>query len=588
MRPTTPGDPARYGSGSLLTDLYQLTMAQGYFHSGLAHREAIFHMFFRRTPFGGGYALTAGLEPFVRWLREDFHFDEQALAYLSSLQAKEGRPLFQREFLDYLAGLRLTCDLDAVPEGTVVFPHEPLVRVRGPLVEAQLLETALLTYLNFQTLVATKAARVCYAAQGDPVVEFGLRRAQGPDGGLSASRASYIGGVAGTSNVLAGQVYGIPVKGTHAHSWVMAFGDEREAFSAYAKSMPDNCIFLVDTYDSLDGVRNAVAVGRELRAAGHEMVGIRLDSGDLAYLSREARRILDAEGFPNAKIVASNDIDEHIILSLRRQGARVDVWGIGTRLVTAFEEPALGGVYKLAAVRSAEGEWEERLKVSEQSAKTTIPGNLDILRFSQNGKFIADMIYDSFELDRIELDRVVSPESHARVKSIPADASAESLLVPIFRAGKLLQPMPDLESVRTRASAQLRQLDPGILRFENPHSYPAGLEPGLHERREALRRQAQAARVKVQVKRRNLRGRLLRTTQGNWVLQPASGASLPLTNGDEVLFLSGGRFSHVVHWRNSGEADLAHACPEFTQGCEALVRFVEDARFVPRAAEVSG
>ena len=325
----------------LLTDLYQLTMAAGYWHAGRAEREAVFHLFFRRLPFGGGYAVAAGLGDVVEWLRH-FRFGAEDLAWLAALPGQDGRPLFAPGFLDYLGGLRWTCDVDAVPEGTMVFPHQPLIRVKGPIVQAQLVETALLNLINFQTLIATKSARVCQAAQGEPVLEFGLRRAQGPDGAVMASRAAFIGGAASTSNVLAGRLLGIPVRGTHAHSWIMSFDSELESFAAYAEAMPNNCVFLVDTYDTLEGVRHAVETGHRMRAAGHEMAGIRLDSGDLAWLSIEARKILDEAGFPKAFIVASNDLDEHLIESLKHQGAKIGVWGVGTQLASLH-----GGVKRL-------------------------------------------------------------------------------------------------------------------------------------------------------------------------------------------------------------------------------------------------
>src|SRR6266550_5632730 len=314
MKNDTEIPTAAMSGRALLTDLYQLTMAYGYWKSGRAEREAVFHLFFRKSPF----QCTA----------ED-------AAFLGTLAGNDDRPLFERAFLEYLRTLRFTCAVDAIPEGTAVFPQEPLLRIQGPILQCQLLETALLNLINFQSLIATKAARVCLAARGEPVLEFGLRRAQGVDGALAASRAAYIGGCAATSNVLAAKLYGIPVRGTHAHSWVMSFDDEREAFRAYAEAMPNNCVFLVDTYDSLEGVRRAVEAGRLLRERGHEMVGIRLDSGDLAWLSVEARKILDEAGFPNAVIVASNDLDEHIIASLKEQGAMINVWGVGTKLVTA-------------------------------------------------------------------------------------------------------------------------------------------------------------------------------------------------------------------------------------------------------------
>ena len=306
---------------ALLTDLYELTMAYGYWRLGKSEQEATFHLFFREPPFAGGYAVSAGIGPALDYLG-CFGFDTTDIDYLASLRGNDGQPLFASDFLAFLASLRLTCDVDAMPEGTVAFPQEPLLRVRGPILQCQILETALLNMINFQTLIATKAARICRATQGEPVLEFGLRRAQGIDGGLAASRAAYVGGCAATSNVLAGKLYGIPVRGTHAHSWVMSFDTEEEAFAGYAQAMPNNCVFLVDTYDTIQGVRHAVEVGKQLRSRGHEMIGIRLDSGDLAYLSIEARKMLDDAGFTDTTIVASNDLDERIIESLKTQGRR--------------------------------------------------------------------------------------------------------------------------------------------------------------------------------------------------------------------------------------------------------------------------
>src|SRR5580765_7038177 len=381
-------------SGALLTDLYQLTMAYGYWKSGRAEREAVFHLFFRKAPFRSGFTIAAGLEPVIDFLRT-FQFTHEDLEFLGTLKGSDGQPLFDHRFLEYLRPLRFKCDLDAIPEGTVVFPQEPVLRVQGPILQCQLVESALLNFINFQSLIATKAARVCLAARGEPVLEFGLRRAQGVDGALSASRAAYIGGCASTSNVLAGKLYGIPVSGTHAHSWVMAFDDEREAFRAYAEAMPNNCVFLVDTYDTLEGVRRAVEVGQWLRKHGHEMLGIRLDSGDLAWLSIEARKILDAAGFPKAFIVASNDLDEQIIQSLKEQGAAITVWGVGTKLVTAYDDPALGGVYKLGAIRDEKGKWVYKLKLSEQSAKISPPGIQQVRRFRSEKEFVGDGIFDS-------------------------------------------------------------------------------------------------------------------------------------------------------------------------------------------------
>ncbi len=469
---------------ALLTDLYQLTMAYGYWKQGRADQPAVFHLFFRKPPFQGGYAVAAGLAPAIDYLSA-FRFEPDDIAYLATLVGNDGQPLFEQAFYDYLAALSLSCDVDAMPEGTVAFGQEPLLRVRGPILQCQLLETALLNIVNFQTLIATKAARVCQAAAGDPVVEFGLRRAQGIDGGLSASRAAYIGGCAATSNVLAGKLFGIPVKGTHAHSWVMSFDTEAEAFASYAEAMPNNCVFLVDTYDTLDGVRRAVEIGTKLRREGHELVGVRLDSGDLAYLSIEARKILDAGGFPKAQILASNDLDERIIENLKAQGAKISVWGVGTKLATAYDQPALGGVYKLGAVQNEQGEWSPRLKLSEQAVKTSIPGILQVRRYETADGMIGDMIYD--ELGGVDPRQiVVDAKDPTRRKSMPATASARDLLTPVIRGGRVVRDSEPLEVVRERARGELQRLHPTIRRFMNPHEYPVGLDVGLHERRDAM------------------------------------------------------------------------------------------------------
>lgn len=462
----------------LLTDLYQLTMAYGYWKNQVHEREAVFHLFFRKNPFGGGYSIACGLADAIDYIHH-FQFDEEELAYLGTLRGNDGGALFESKFLDYLRDLKFTCDVEAVPEGTVVFPHEPLVRIRGPIIQGQLLETALLNILNFQTLIATKAARVCQATEGEPVLEFGLRRAQGIDGGMAASRAAYVGGCVATSNVLAGMRYGIPIRGTHAHSWVMSFDTELEAFEAYADAMPNNCVFLVDTYDTLDGVRHAIEVAKRLRERGHEMVGVRLDSGDLAFLSIEARRLLDEGGFPSAAVVATNDLDEHIITSLKQQGARISIWGVGTKLVTAYDQPAMGGVYKLAAVRNTAGEWQYRLKLSEQAIKVSNPGIQQVRRFFHEGEFIGDMIYNEglpMKNDRVIMD----PHDMTRSKKMPANAMHEDLLVPIFREGALAYESPAIVQIRERTQQQLASFHMGIKRFLNPHLYPVGLEAGLH------------------------------------------------------------------------------------------------------------
>lgn len=469
---------------ALLTDLYELTMAYGYWKSGSAGKEAVFHLTYRKNPFHGGYAIACGLNDVVDLL-DGFRFSDDDLDYLRGLRGNDERPLFEPEFLGYLRSLPFCCDIDAVPEGTVVFAHEPLVRVSGPIIQAQILETLLLNSINFQTLIATKASRVCIAADGDPVLEFGLRRAHGIDGGLSASRAAYVGGCAGTSNVLAGKLHGIPVKGTHAHSWVMSFDTEMESFTAYADAMPNNCLFLVDTYDTLEGVRRAIEVGRALRAKGHEMLGVRLDSGDLAYLSIEARRMLDEAGFPKAVIVGSNDLDEHIIASLKQQGATINLWGVGTKLATAFDQPALGGVYKLSALRSPGGLWQYKVKVSEQAIKVSTPGVLQVRRFSSEQEYIADLIYN-IETPPRNGCLMIDPLNSTRRKHVSSKAPHEELLVPIFRKGRRVYDVPSAAQARERARSQLGRFHAGIKRFINPHQYPVGLDEELHEMKTGL------------------------------------------------------------------------------------------------------
>ncbi len=469
---------------ALLTDLYQLTMAYAYWKSGLKDREAVFHLYFRKNPFQGGFSVACGLEYVLGYLKT-LQFTAEETEYLAKLKGNDDHPLFSQEFLDYLLGMQFSCDVDAIPEGTIIFPQEPLLRVQGPILQCQILETPLLNMINFQTLVATKAARVQIAARGEPVLEFGLRRAQGIDGALAASRAAYIGGCAATSNVLAGQLFGIPVKGTHAHSWVMVFEDELESFKAYAEAMPNNCIFLVDTYNSLHGVRKAVEVGHWLRQQGHEMIGIRLDSGDLAYLSIEARRILDAAGFPDAVIVASNDLDEHIITSLKEQQAAINVWGVGTKLVTAYEEPALGGVYKLSALRRALGPWVYKVKLSEQGMKITTPGRHQVRRFFSEREFLADIIYD-LDLGISDGCTLVDPMDLTRRKQISPGTENQDLLVPLFRQGQLVYTPPSINESRRKVQEQLARFHSGIKRFVNPHQYPVGLEQHLHDLRTKL------------------------------------------------------------------------------------------------------
>jgi nicotinate phosphoribosyltransferase len=465
---------------SLLTDLYQLTMAYGYWKQGKADQQSVFHLFFRSNPFKGGYVIAAGLEPALDFVRS-FRFAPDDVAFLATITGNDGRALFEPEFLKYLEQLELTLDIDAIPEGTVVFPHEPLLRVCGPILQCQLLETALLNIINFQSLIATKSARIVIATQGDPVLEFGLRRAQGIDGALAASRAAFIGGCAATSNVLAGKQFGIPVKGTHAHSWVMSFETELEAFSAYADAMPNNCVFLVDTYDTLDGVRHAIIVGQRLRQTGHRMVGIRLDSGDLAWLSVEARKLLDEAGFTDAAIVASNDLDERLIVSLKQQGAAISVWGVGTKLVTAYDQPALGGVYKLGAIQDSTGQWCPKIKLSEQLIKTSTPGIQQVRRYLDgDGHAMADMIHN--ELQPLKhVSAILDPLDSTHRREMAPSVAFEDLLRPMMRGGQMIATLPTIANIQAHTLQQLKRFHAGVLRFDNPHKYPVGLEQQLYE-----------------------------------------------------------------------------------------------------------
>lgn len=480
---TTEGQERPTLAYALLTDLYQLTMAQGYWACDKLDEEACFHMFFRETPFKGGFAVACGTSQLAEMI-DGFHFSEDDLAYLGGLDAPGGGKLFDPAFLDYLRDLRLSVDVDAVPEGTMVFPMEPIVRVTGPIMQCQLLETALLNCVNFQTLIATKAARVCLAAQA-PVAEFGLRRAQGAGGSLWASRASIVGGCASTSNVMAGKMFDLPVSGTHAHSWVMAFDDELTAFREYARIFPKNCVLLVDTYDVKQGIENAITVGLEMRAAGERLSGIRIDSGDLAWLARYARERLDAAGLTDCGIVLSNDLDEHTIASIRAQGAQVSSWGVGTKLACAYDQPSLGGVYKLSATRMPGDErWTGRLKVSEQSAKLTLPGVLDVRRYVWgNGKLAGDMVFDVNEPVNAE-GVIIDPADILRQKRL-GELSYRTLLAPLARDGASVLSAEERSatSARERTMAGLEELDESQKRLLNPHSYPVGLEEGLWHRR---------------------------------------------------------------------------------------------------------
>jgi nicotinate phosphoribosyltransferase len=476
---TSSFSPLYHQSLGLLTDFYQFTMSYGYWKSGLAGKEAVFHLFFRRAPFNGGFTIAAGLEQVVEFIK-NFKFDKSDLDYLSKQKAIDGIAYFPDEFLDYLSELTFTGQIDAVPEGTAVFPFEPLLRIQGPLIECQLLETPLLNLINFPTLIATKAARTCLAAKGDPVIEFGMRRAQGIDGCLTASRAAYIGGCDSTSNVLAGKLYNIPIKGTHSHSWTMVFDDELTSFQTYAEAMPSNCVFLVDTYDTLEGVKKAIKVGKWLKERGKKLLGIRLDSGDLADLSIKSRTLLDQAGFQDAFILASNELDETIISELKRQGANISVWGVGTNLVTARDQPALDGVYKLSAIREPNKEWKYKLKLSEQMTKISNPGILQVRRFYHQEENVADVIYD-IEASRMDHCLIVDPVDPTRVQEISGELQFRDLLIPIFRDGQCIYQLPTLQQIRERTKDELSHFTIGIKRFLNPHLYVVGMEKTLSE-----------------------------------------------------------------------------------------------------------
>ena len=432
---------------TMLTDLYQLTMLQGYLKQGMQNRRAVFTMFFRHAP-GLNYAIMAGNEQFLDYI-ENLHFGPEDIAYLRSLN------LFEEEFLAYLKAFRFTGTIDIVPEGSFVFPGTPMVRVDAPLAQAQLIETALLTLVGHQSLIATKANRVCRAAQNDSVMEFGLRRAQGPDAGLYGARAAVIGGCDSTSNVLAGQTFGIKVAGTHAHSWVMSFDSEVEAFLAYANSFPDNALLLVDTYDTLaSGLPNAIKVFKELKAKGGKPLGIRLDSGDLAYLSQEARKMLDEAGFPEVIICASNDLDETIIRDLKLQGARIDLWGVGTKLITSADRSAFGGVYKMNALET-DGVLQPKMKRSDNPVKVTLPGHQELYRiYDENHMAVADLITLSDEvMDETQPLTIFDPKDTWKRMTLTR-YSAKKMLVPFVKDGKTVYEKPTLAQIRAHREAE--------------------------------------------------------------------------------------------------------------------------------------
>lgn len=470
-----------YQNLTLLTDLYELTMMQGYFNEK-SNDTVIFDAFYRKNPSGSGYAITAGLEQVIDYVKNlSFSYDD--IDYLRSLG------IFTEEFLEYLAGFHFTGDIYAIPEGSVVFPQEPLVKVIAPVMEAQLVETAILNIINHQSLIATKASRVCFAAQGDDIMEFGLRRAQGPDAGTLGARAAVIGGCSGTSNVLCGQIFDIPVLGTHAHSWIMSFPDEYTAFKTYADMYPDACILLVDTYDTLkSGVPNAIKVFEEMRTKGitSKKYGIRLDSGDLAYLSKKARKMLDAAGFTDAIISASSDLDEYLIDSLKTQGSAITSWGVGTNLITSADCPAFGGVYKLAAIKKeGEAEFTAKIKISENPAKITNPGNKTVYRIidKETRKLKADLITLAEEVyDTSEDLEIFHPIDTWKRSTIPGGSyEMKEILVPVFKKGQCVYESPKTMDIRAFCQEELSLLWDETRRLVNPQEVFVDLSRPLYD-----------------------------------------------------------------------------------------------------------
>ncbi|MHC1749768.1 MAG: nicotinate phosphoribosyltransferase [Cellulosilyticaceae bacterium] len=465
---------------TLLTDLYQLTMMQGYFENHVNNHEVVFDLFYRNNPSKNGYAICAGLDQAIEYI-ENLKFTEADIDYLTSLE------IFNERFLNYLRSFKFTGDIDAIPEGTVVFPEEPLLRVKAPIFEAQFVETALLTIINHQSLIATKAARVIRSSENDTVLEFGLRRAQGPDAGIYGARAAIIGGCNATSNVLTGKMFNVPVAGTHAHSWVMSFETEIEAFRAYAKLFPEKCILLVDTYDTLkSGVPNAIRIFDEMKEAGISLgsFGIRLDSGDLAYLSKKARKMLDEAGYKDAVISASCDLDEYLIADLKRQGAKITLWGVGTKLITSDDAPSFGGIYKLAAERKSSGAFSAKIKISDNPEKITNPGIKKVIRvYDKNtNKVKADMI--ALEHERFDVNEVLVLSDHkARWKKMKLAAHSyklRELLVPIFRSGECVYTSPSVMDIRSYCQAELDTLWDEYKRIINPEILPVDLSDELY------------------------------------------------------------------------------------------------------------
>ena len=472
---------------TMLMDFYEITMANGYFTNGYRDRIAYFDMFFRHVPNDGGFAIMAGVQQLIEYF-DHLHFSEEDIAYLASTQ------LFSVDFLDYLRTFKFSCDVWAVPEGTPIFPMEPIVTVRGPAIEAQFIETMILLTINHQSLIATKANRIVRAAQGRPVMEFGARRAQGFDGAIYGARAAYIGGCCGTASTLCARKFDIPPMGTMAHSWVQLFDSELEAFRAYARAYPSQCTLLVDTYNVLkSGIPNAIKVFKEMREAGIPLTfyGIRLDSGDLAYLSKKAKKMLDAAGFPDAVISASNDLDEYLIDSLKVQGATINSWGVGTNLITAKDCPSFGGVYKLAAVKDkTTGEFIPKIKLSENAEKITNPGNKTIYRIydKENGKIIADLIClvgEKFDTNNSLL--LFDPqETWKKTLLAPGSYTMRELLVPVFLNGECVYESPKVMDIQKYCKEELDTLWDESKRLVNPHTVHVDLSNELWQTKQKL------------------------------------------------------------------------------------------------------
>jgi nicotinate phosphoribosyltransferase len=446
----------------LLNDQYQLVMAYSYWKIGMAEKQAVFYLSFRKLPADCAYILAAGLERIIEFI-QNFQFTEDDLNFLEQLQGQQGF-LFPKEFLTYLKNLKITCDIDAVPEGTLLFAKEPVLRIKGPILQCQLLETPLLNFINFASLIATKASKAYLAAEGDPLIEFGLRRAQGPDGGLTASRSAFLGGCTGTSNVLAGKLFDIPLYGTQAHSWIMAFPTEMEAFKSFADTMKGNTSLLVDTYDTLIGIRHAIKIGQALKKEGKQLVAIRLDSGNLLELSQSARQQLDSAGLHETKIMASGDLDENLIRELKKNNAPINAWGIGTKLVTSYNEPALNAIYKLSALEN-QGLWENKMKITSDLTKLTLPGILQVQRLSRNNTPIEDIIFNEQE---------EQPQTFK-------EGESQLLLEPILKQGELVYSLPTLNEIRQRA---LQAVTNFVQHAEKP--YPVAISQQLQTTISAL------------------------------------------------------------------------------------------------------